>query len=100
MIKKLQNISEFNNEIEKDYIIVDFYADWCGPCNMLSPILDDVATTNNIEVLKVNIDEFGELAMKYGVMVIPTIMIFEKGKVLKSNTGVLSKSELEEFLRK
>lgn len=100
MIKKLQNISEFNNEIEKDYIVVDFYADWCGPCNMLSPILDDVATTNNIEVLKVNIDEFGELAMKYGVMVIPTIMIFEKGKVLKSNTGVLSKSELEEFLRK
>lgn len=100
MIKKLQNISEFNNEISKDYIIVDFYADWCGPCNMLSPILDDVATTNNIEVLKVNIDEFGELAMKYGVMVIPTIMIFEKGKVLKSNTGVLSKSELEEFLRK
>lgn len=100
MIKKLQNISEFNNEIAKDYMVVDFYADWCGPCNMLSPILDDVATTNNIEVLKVNIDEFGELAMKYGVMVIPTIMIFEKGKVLKSNTGVLSKSELEEFLRK
>lgn len=100
MIKKLQNINEFNDEISKDYIVVDFYADWCGPCNMLSPILDDVATTNNIEVLKVNIDEFGELAMKYGVMVIPTIMIFEKSKVLKSNTGVLSKSELEEFLRK
>lgn len=100
MIKKLQNINEFNDEISKDYIVVDFYADWCGPCNMLSPILDDVATTNNIEVLKVNIDEFGELAMKYGVMVIPTIMIFKKGSVLKSNTGVLSKSELEEFLKK
>lgn len=99
MIKQLDDSINFNEEIKKDYIVVDFYATWCGPCSMLSPILEEVAKEKNIEVLKVDIDKFPEIASRYGVMVIPTLVVFEKGDNIKTSTGMLSKSELEQFLK-
>lgn len=75
--------------------ILDFYADWCGPCRMMSPIIDEIAQENeNIKVGKVNVDENQELAMKYSVMSIPTIIIFKEGKEQKKFIGVTSKQDI------
>ena len=75
--------------------IIDFYADWCGPCKMMSPIIDEIAAENtDIKVGKVDVDENQELAMKYNVMSIPTIIIFKKGNVHKQFVGVTSKQDI------
>ena len=77
-------------------VIIDFYADWCGPCKMMSPIIDEIAEekVDNIKVGKINVDENQELAMKYGVMSIPTIILIKDGKVEKTFVGVRNKSEI------
>lgn len=81
-------------------VIIDFYADWCGPCQMMSPVIDELAKEKEdiVKVGKVNVDENQELAMEYGVMSIPTIIIVNKGKVEKTFVGVRSKSELLEAI--
>lgn len=77
-------------------VVIDFYANWCGPCRMMSPIIDEIAEekSDSIKVGKVNVDENQELAMKYGVMSIPTIVIVKNGKVEKTFVGVRDKSEI------
>lgn len=81
-------------------VIVDFYADWCGPCRMMSPIIDEIAEekADSIKVGKVNVDENQDLAMKYEVMSIPTIVIIKNGQVEKTFVGVRSKSEILETI--
>ncbi len=75
--------------------IIDFYADWCGPCKMMSPIIDEIAEeNNNIKVGKLNVDEAGDLAAKYNVMSIPTIIIFKNGIENKRFVGVTSKENI------
>ena len=90
MIKLLEKIEDFDKEISKD-VIVDFYADWCGPCKMLGPVLEET----NFNVLKVNVDDFQELAIKYGVMSIPTLIRFKNGEEVKKVIGFRTKEELE-----
>lgn len=82
-------------------VLVDFYADWCGPCRMMSPVIDDIAKEldGKVKVGKVNVDSNQELAIKYEVMSIPTIMIFEKGKTIKTFIGVTDKEEILEVLK-
>ncbi len=82
-------------------VLVDFYADWCGPCRMMSPIIDDIAKEleGTVKVGKVNVDNNQELAIKYDVMSIPTIMIFEKGNPIKTYVGVTDKQEILEGLK-
>ena len=77
-------------------VIIDFYADWCGPCRMMGPILEEVAEKlgDNAKVGKVNVDDNKELAMEYGVMSIPTIVIIKNGKVEKTFVGVADKNEI------
>lgn len=77
-------------------VIIDFYADWCGPCRTMSPIIDEIAEENadTIKVGKVNVDENQDLASEYGVMSIPTIVILKKGKVENTFVGVRNKSEI------
>lgn len=77
-------------------VLIDFYADWCGPCRMMSPIIDEIAEekSDTIKIGKVNVDENQDLAMKYGVMSIPTIVIIKNGKVEKTFVGVRDKSEI------
>ena len=91
MIKYLGKIEDFDNEI-KNEVIVDFYADWCGPCKMLAPILEE----SDFNVLKVNVDDFRDLAIKYGIMSIPTLTKFKDGEEVKKVIGFKTKEELEE----
>ncbi len=96
------NEENFENEVinSDKTTIVDFYADWCGPCKMMSPVIDKIAEENaeKIKVGKVNVDENQELAMNYNVMSIPTILVFKNGKISRTFIGVTSKSEIEEAL--
>lgn len=96
-VLKLEN-ANFENEVlnYNGKVIVDFYADWCGPCKMMSPIIDSIAEElgEKVKVGKINIDENQELAVKYQVMSIPTIMIFNNGTILKSFIGVTDKQEI------
>ena len=77
-------------------VVIDFYADWCGPCKMMSPIIDKIAEElgENVKVGKVNSDENMELAEKYGIMSIPTIMIFKDGNLDKTFIGVTDKTTI------
>ena len=92
----------FNEEVMTSNIpvLIDFWATWCGPCMMLSPIVEEVANEldGKVKVCKVNIDEQEELAAQYGIMVIPTLLIIKDGKVIKKTTGYMSKEELLEFI--
>ncbi len=84
------------DELIQEKILVDFYANWCGPCKMLSPILEKL---EEVKVLKVNVDENPELARKYGVMSIPCLILFDKGKELKRNVGFIPENKLKEFIK-
>ena len=91
----------FKKEVleEKKTVILDFYADWCGPCRMQSPILDELANENKeIKVVKLNVDEEPELAEQYNIMSIPTIIIFKQGKPAKQLVGLTPKEELLKHL--
>lgn len=81
-------------------VLVDFWADWCGPCRMLSPLVDQVAEENaNIKVVKVNVDEENALAMKYGIMSIPTLLVFENGQEVKRSTGAIPKNAILDLVK-
>ena len=94
VVKKYNNDENFD-EIIKNRVLVDFYADWCGPCRMLGPVLEKI---DGIDIIKVNVDESGELARKYGVMSIPCVILFEDGKEIKRNIGFMNEEKVREFL--
>ena len=80
---------------ENDKLLVDFYADWCGPCRMVAPIIHEIAEERqDIAVGKINVDENMELAMQFGIVSIPTIVVIEKGEVVNKMVGARSKSEI------
>ena len=77
-------------------VLVDFWAEWCGPCRMVAPIVDEIASelSGKLKVAKVNVDEEQELAAKFGIMSIPTLLIFKKGKVVSQIVGAMPKDQL------
>jgi len=81
-------------------VLVDFWAEWCGPCKMIAPILSEVADeyAGKVTIGKLNIDENGETPPKFGIRGIPTLLLFKDGKVAATKVGALSKSQLTEFL--
>ena len=95
MIKYLKE-ENFDNEIKNGKVLVDFYADWCGPCKALGEIIE---TLDDINILKINVDEHQDLAMQFGVMSIPTIILFEDGKQKKKNIGLMSEDDLENWIK-
>ena len=92
----------FEAEVLKSTIpvLIDFWAEWCGPCKMLSPILDEIVTTylGKLKVVKMDVDKNSLTPAKYSVRGIPTLMIFNKGTVAATKVGALSKSQLVEFI--
>ena len=81
-------------------VVVDFWAEWCGPCKMIAPILDEVSRDydGRVQVAKLNVDDNPEVAAKYGIRGIPTLLLFKQGEVVATKVGALSKSQLPQFL--
>jgi len=104
----LRELSEkdFKEAINKDkLVVVDFWAEWCMPCRMLSPILEKLEKEfNEVEFVKVNTDKYPNLAMRYGIFSIPTVLMFYKGEIINSFVGALPESmvrkEIEEAFKK
>lgn len=95
-IVNIKDESQFEQEIIKstEMILVDFYADWCGPCKMVAPILEEIAQEGIVQVAKVNVDQQPKLAERFGILSIPTMIVFQDGKEKKKLIGAQSKQDL------
>lgn len=89
------NEKNFESLINKDLVLVDFFATWCGPCKMLGPVLESLV---NIDVVKIDVDECPDLARKYAIMSVPTLMIFSNGDLKNKQSGFMPKEVLEEWI--
>ncbi len=87
---------DFNDLIKEGFHLVDFYAEWCGPCRMLAPILEEI---KDIDIIKVDVDKHPSLAQKYGVMSIPTLIFFKDGEIVSQTLGFHTKEELDEMIK-
>lgn len=96
------NSQNFQEEVLKadKKVLVDFYADWCGPCKMMSPIIDEIANefSDKIKVCKINVDEAPDIAVEYGIVSIPTLIIFENGYAINTTVGLISRGELIDLI--
>lgn len=98
-MEKLNN-SNFNSTIQQGITVVDFFADWCGPCRMLAPLLEkcEEKYADKVKFAKVNVDDNNELASQYGIMSIPNLIIFKDGQPVNQHIGYFSQEELEQFI--
>ena len=99
MLKKI-NEKEFEEIKNKEKVLVDFNADWCGPCKMLGPVLDAVSNEiDNVEFVSINVDECPNLAKEYGVMSIPCLVVLENGEETKRSIGLIPRDEIEKLIK-
>lgn len=100
VVKVTRDILESQMKTSDKVVMLDFYADWCGPCNMLAPLVEELAKENpDYFIGKVNVDDEPDLASLFGVTTIPTLVILNKGELVRRSVGALSKAELEAFLK-
>ena len=95
------NRDNFEEEVLKSdkKVLADFYADWCGPCKMVRPIIEEIAENNDtVKFVSINIEEEGELAERFDVSSIPCLVVFEKGEEVKRNVGLVSKNDIEKMI--
>ena len=86
----------FNDLINSEYVLVDFFATWCGPCKMMHPVLESVSDT--IKIVKVDVDSFPELARTYGIMTIPTLILFKSGNEVDKKIGFIAQPLLTKWI--
>ena len=101
MVTNKTSDSTFQDDIfsQSNLVLVDFWAEWCGPCKQISPILEEIANEKeNLNILKLNIDEIPAPPQKYNVRGIPTLMLFKDGKLIDTKIGGLPKSSLEDWI--
>ena len=99
MLLHINKVEEFENAIKEGTVLVDFFATWCGPCKMLSPLLEEVAQENpGLTILKIDVDEVGQLAARYGVQAIPTLILFKNGQQVATKLGYQNKNQLLAFI--
>ncbi len=100
MLKHIKDSAEFNNETAKGKVLVDFFATWCGPCKMLAPIVEKVASEHeDVTVLKIDVDEVPDVAAKYGIRSIPTLILFEDGKAVDMKLGYMPEESVLRFAK-
>lgn len=97
MVKYLDKQEDFFTEVEKGIILVDFYTEWCGPCKMLASILEEI---DYMDVLKVDADKFPELAMKFGIMSVPTLCFYKNGLLMQKEIGYRTPDEIKDIYKK
>lgn len=89
------NNNNFKSEVlENELVLVDFNADWCGPCQMLKPVLEEITSERSTKIVSVNVDDNMELAREYGIMTIPCLILFKDGKEIKRSVGLKSKDDI------
>lgn len=92
-------MENFDAETSGQKVLVDFWASWCGPCRMLAPILEQLeAEDSSVKICKVNVDEQPELSKRYGIMSIPTLLLFKDGKLADKSVGLVDLDTLKEFV--
>lgn len=98
---KILNSNEFDGAIASGIVLVDFYADWCGPCKMLAPVLEGLADKmDQVNFYKLNVDASGDIAGRFGVQAIPNLVIFKDGKAVDQITGFVPEGEIVKHLEK
>lgn len=98
MIKHINSVDEFRKEVAQGTVLVDFFATWCGPCQMLAPVIEELDKQVNIKVLKIDVDEVSDLAREFRVMSIPTLMVFKDGKLTKKELGYMPLERLKALI--
>lgn len=100
MAIKHADSSTFNEIKQKGLVLVDFYADWCGPCQMLVPTLERLSEANSgADIVKLNVDNAEDVAMEYGVMSIPTMILFKDGQKVDQKVGVISYDDIHSWIQ-
>ncbi|MEA4874400.1 thioredoxin [Anaerorhabdus sp.] len=100
-MKIIETVQEFDELLKnKPAVIVDFFAEWCGPCKMIAPVLEDLSKEHTaVEFVKVDVDALGELAQRYGVMSIPALFVFKNGEIVHNTVGFQAKPALEGLIK-
>ena len=99
MLKHINDREEFKAAIAEGTVLVDFFATWCGPCKMLGKELEEVENDINIDIIKIDIDKYPELAREYKIMSVPTVLLFNNNEVIKQNIGFMDKNKILEFIK-
>ena len=92
------NNEDFDLLTKEGIVLIDFYATWCGPCKMLGPVLEQYSNSTDIKVIKVDVDQAEELAMRYGIMTVPTLMLYKNGVVTSVKQGFQTKDMLDKWI--
>lgn len=97
---KIVNSNEFKNEISEGVVLVDFFATWCGPCKMLGPVLEDLgkALEGKAKIIKVDIDQSGDLADEFRISSVPTMILFKDNKIVDTMVGFLPKERIKQVI--
>ena len=99
---KIINQKDFENEIKEGVVLVDFFATWCGPCRMMGAILEEVdrEIEGKAKIVKIDVDQNQDLARRFGVMSIPTLILFKNGQMVQKSVGVMQKNQCVDLIKK